>query len=157
MPKPTKIQFKVQEASDDQETTTFSCYIGSVISTLPSIILAAKSVGEGAALIMTGQIIEARMSIPIDISAWTLVPSDGTDTDRLVSARLIMASLDPFYAQLNFPTFDLAKLGTGKDVDQSDADVITLLGNLQGTTLTTSQDQEVDTASAFYRTFGGKR
>ena len=157
MAKPTKVQVKIQEASDDQEITTMSFYLGSTIATIVSIEAAAKQVVEALQEIITGDVIEVRFSYPIDTSGWTLTPAIGTDTDRLVSARLVMASADPFYAQLNFPTFDLAKLGTGKDVDQGDVEVAALLAALVGTTLATSQDQEVNTVSAFYRTFGGKK
>lgn len=159
MAKPTRLQVVVQEATADGEESRMSFNIGSSIDTLSSIEIAAKSVIEALQAIVTGTVVAVSFSKPIDISGWTLAPSDGVDTDKLVGARLIMASADPFYAQLNFPTFDLAKLEAAgsKNVDQTDADVIALLAALQGTTLTTNQDQEVDTVDQFYRTYGSKK
>lgn len=157
MAKPTRITATIREASDDLETSTMSFYLGSSIATIASIEAAAKQVLEALQECITGDIIQVQISFPIDVSGWTLSPAIGTDTDKLVGARLVMASADPFYAQINLPTFDLAKLGSGKDVDQGDTEITAFLAALVGTTLTTSQDVEVNTVSAFYRTFGGKK
>jgi len=157
MAKPTRVTATIREASGDLEVTTMSFYLGSSINTISSIELAAKSVLEALQACITGDVIAVSFSFPIDITGWTLAAAAGADTDRLVGGRIIMASADPYYAQINLPTFDLDKLGTGKDIDMSDADLVTLEAAMQGTTLTTSQDNEVNTVASAYRTYGGKK
>lgn len=157
MAKPTRVTVTIREATDDLETSTMSFYIASALATIAAIETAAEAVVTSLSAIITGEVIEVHYSYPFDITAWSLLPSSGSDTDKLVSARLILTTDDPFFAQMNFPTFDLDHLGTGKDVDQTEPDVIALLAAIMANSVVTSQDQTITGQSAFYRTFGSKK
>lgn len=160
MAKPTRITVKIRETGGDQEETRMSFYLGSSINTLAGIETAAQLVIEGLQACITGQVYEAAMSLSFDTSGWTLTPTGGTATDRLVGARLVLASDEPFYAQINLPTFDLAKLTAAgeKTVNQSDTDIAAFLAAVTtGTVITTNEDNEVSDIVSFLRTFGGRK
>jgi hypothetical protein len=158
MPKPTKVNVTIQENGGDGEKSRSSFYLSSSLATLALIEASIEAVVETMQSLITGDIIEVTYSKPVDISGYTLNPGVGEDTDRLVGGRFLPQSVDPFHAQVNLPTFDLAFLdGTSKNIDLADATVILFTDSLTGQSLTTAQDADLVTVPTAYRTFGSKK
>jgi hypothetical protein len=156
MAKPTTVSVKILDSDGEYCSSSFN--LGSSIDTLASIEAAAKAVVEDLQACITGQVTEVKFSKPLDISTWTLAPSDGDDTDKLVGGRFIFITDDAIPSTFNLPTFDLAKVvASSKNIDQTDADVTAFLAACLGTTLTTNQDKELTSLSKAYETYGGRQ
>jgi hypothetical protein len=144
----------------DNDEATFSFNLGSAIDTLASIETAAQSVLEDAAKLMTGDITKVAVTIPLDISGWTLVPAVGAPTDRLVGGRAVFGTTSNpnVKVEINLPTFDTETFvpTPGNEVNQAAQAVIDFYAACQGTTLTNSSDIEVSLLRSFKETFGGK-
>lgn len=159
MANPTLVSVTVKD--NDNENTTFEFYLGSVINTLASIEAAAQSIIEDAQALMTGDVVGVAVTVPLDISGWTLVPAAGTSKDKRVGGRFIHTSLATPNAkkELNLPTFqvDTFVSSPGNLIDTSNAAVIALLASILGTTYASNQDVELNTLITAYETYGGKK
>jgi hypothetical protein len=158
MANPTTVSVRVKD--NDDEYSTFEFNLGSSINTLASIEAASQQIIEDAQALMTGDVVAVQVTVPLDLTGWTLAPASGAAKDRLVGGRFIHTSLATPNAkkELNLPTFQVDTfVASGNLIDTSNAAVAALLASILGTTYTSNQDVELNTLVTAYETYGGKK
>jgi len=151
---PYKVTVSVQDA--DGQNSKFSFYIGSIVSDPTAAI---QGIVEDADALIAGVIQGVSITTPIDLVGLTLKTAESAQNDRAIGGYFSLRNANNFRASMTLPTFrnDLYVPAGSENIDLTDTAVAAFLAGLQGTTLTTNQDQEVNTVDQAYETFAGKR
>jgi len=156
MAAPTRIMVTIED--DDNERTTMSFNIASSVNTLAAILAEIEPVVEAIQACITGDVVEVSFTKPVDISGYSLTPSQGVSTDKLYGGRFIWRSADGYLATVNLPTLDKAKVtDPGEDIDLADLDIDAFHDAFLAATTTTNQDAALTALSKAYETHGGRK
>lgn len=157
MARPTQVTVTVRDL--DGDTAQWGFFVGSGQATLAAILAQVEPVVEAAALLMTGVIEQVQLTIPVNISGYTLTPSAGQDQDRRVGGRFVFKTADNDKAQINLPSFDIETYvpTPGSLIDTTDANVSNFIVAVGTSAIATNQDKDLTALATAYETYGGKK
>lgn len=149
---------KVSVQDGDGEIGSFSFNLGSALD-LAGATSAAQSIISALDPLIDGVIKGASIVNSIDLSAQGLKSAVTAQTDKRVGGRFVFSSAEGFRTYMTLPSFDVNSYvpAGSENIDQANVDVAAFIAACQGTTLTTSQDNECNTVDAAYEVYGGKK